>query len=339
LNAFLNWLGRPVGRVVVAIVVFTYTSAAIGVSYPRAQTQPTVSQCATPGADYRVGPGDHLFMSVPQRQDLNRELVVNEVGEVALPLVGNVAVRGLTAREIETRLLQSLREYYPSIKSVEVQVTRAISNVIFVSGDVKIPGKYSFTESVNVWEAIREAGGPMPTATLTTVRVIQDRARGGQSFIVDVQSAIDGGSVDNLPILKPGDTVLVPAKEDTYSGTSGVNIFGKVVNPGAYPLIARQDLMSALMAAGGPAPGAKISKVRIVRPNNTLKAETIKINLDKFINNGDMANNPPLRSGDTIHVGSKTFSAQNVSVILGFITAIGTIVLLYYTIQKEVESN
>lgn len=339
MNTFQAWMRRPLGRIVVVLVVFTYASAALGVSYPRAQVQSPVSQGATPGADYRVGPGDHIFLSVAQRQDLNRELVIDERGEVTLPLVGNVAITGLTAGEIGSRLLQALREYYPSIKAVDVTVTRALSNVIFVSGDVKIPGKYSFTESINVWEAIREAGGPMPTATLTTVRVIQDRSRGGQSFIVDVQAAIDGGSVENLPILRPGDTVLVPPREAVYTGSSGVNVFGAVVRPGAYPLAARQDLMSALMVAGGPSDRAKLSNVKIVRPESDGSAATIKINLNKFLNKGDMRNNPALFSGDTVHIGSKRFNAANVGLILGFITAMGTIVLLYYTIQNEVEAD
>jgi len=333
-KTFQTWLKRPWGRAVVTLVVALYGQAALGVSFAGAQVQqPAVS--ASPGAEYRVGPGDHLFLSVPQRQDLNRELTIGDKGEVSLPLVGDVVVAGLTKGEIETRLLQSLREFYPSIKSVEVTVTRALSNVIFVSGDVKVPGKYSFNEPLNVWEAIREAGGPIGTAALTNVRVVQDRSRGGQSFVVDVQAALDGGSVENLPMLKPGDTVLVPAKEEVYTGTVGVNVFGSVVRPGAYPLSARQDLMSALMVAGGPSPGAKLSNIRIVRPESDGTAQTIKINLDDFINKGDMTDNPRLYSGDTIHVAHKTFSAANVSVILGFITAIGTIALLYYTIQNE----
>jgi protein involved in polysaccharide export with SLBB domain len=335
-NTLLRWMRAPAGRAVVGLFVLAYAQAAVGVSYPAAQV---VTQSASPGAEYRVGPGDRLFLSVPQRQDLNRELVIDEKGQVALPLVGNVVVQGLTAGEIETRLLQSLREYYPSIKSVEVSVTRATSNVIFVSGDVKVPGKYSFTEAMNVWEAIREAGGPMPTASLATVRIIQDRARGGQSFVVDVQAAIDGGSIGDLPVLKAGDTVLVPAIAEVYTGTAGVNIFGAVVRPGAYPLSARQDLMSALMVAGGPAPGAKISKVRIVRPEPDGTAQVIKINLDDFINKGDMADNPRLFSGDTVHIASKTLSSANVGIFLGFISAIGTIVLLYYTIENEVQAD
>jgi protein involved in polysaccharide export with SLBB domain len=338
-NSFQTWMRSPFGRLVAVAVLVCYCQAALGVTPARAQTQQTTTQSATPGADYRLGAGDHLFLSVPQRQDLNRELVVDEQGAVTLPLVGKVVVVGLTKAEIETRLLQSLREYYPSIRSVEVSVTRAMSNVIFVSGDVKTPGKYSFTEPINVWEAIREAGGPMPTATLTTVRVIQDRARGGQSFLIDVQAAIDGGSVEKLPMLNAGDTVLIPSQTEVYTGSAGVNIFGAVVRPGAYPLTARQDLMSVLMVAGGPGPTAALGNIKIVRPEPDGTAQTIKINLDKFLDKGDMANNPRLLSGDTVHIGSKTINAVNLGIILGFITAIGTLVLLYYTIQNEVQAD
>jgi len=336
---FQDWLATPAGRVVTLIVLGAYLNAAFAVAAPRAQTQQTVIQSAVPGEEYRVGPGDRLFLSIPARQDLNRELAIDEKGKIALPLVGEVTVAGLTRTEIESRLLQALREYYPSIKAIEVTVTRAISNVIFVSGDVRIPGKYSFADEMTVWEAIREAGGPTASAVLAGVRVVEDRSQGGQSYIVDVQNAIDTGSIDKLPALKPGDTVLVPTKQEVYTGSSGVNVFGAVVRPGAYPMAARQDLMSALMVAGGPGPGAKTSKITIIRPEGEGKAQVIKINLNDFVYKGDMKNNPRIYPGDTVYIAHKTFSAANVSLILGFITAIGTIVLLYYTIQNEVQAN
>ena len=153
-----------------------------------------------------------------------------------LPLVGNVPVRGLNKVEIESKLLQSLREYYPSVNRVEVNITQALSNVIFVSGEVRFPGKYSFPQEVNVWEAIREAGGPVPSATLTSVRVVEDRARGGKSTLVDVQSALESGTVEQLPLLRPGDTIIVPGAEETYTGVAGVNVTGEVIRPGNYRL-------------------------------------------------------------------------------------------------------
>jgi len=338
-NRVTQLLKTPAGRALVALVAFSYTTAALGVAAPRAQTQ--APQTSTQGmpADYRVGPGDRMFLAVPQRPDLNRELLIDAKGEITLPLVGAVAVRGLTANEIQSRLLQALREYYPSVNRIEVSVTRASSNVIFVSGDVKLPGKYSFAEAVNVWEAIREAGGPMPTATLSGVRVIQDRTRGGATFLVDVQAAIEKGSVDTLPILKPGDTVLVPGLEETYTGSMGVNVMGAVLTPGVYRLQARQDLMSAVLAAGGPNERADISDIRLIRPEPDGIAQTTKINLERFIEKGDQTQNPKLQAGDTVNIGRKAFTSQDASLILGFVTAIGTLVLLYYTIQNEYQAD
>jgi protein involved in polysaccharide export with SLBB domain len=338
-NRVMLLLKTPAGRALVGWVAFSYATVALGVGAPRAQTQTPQTTTTGMPADYRVGPGDRLFLAVPQRPDLNRELVIDPKGEVTLPLVGAVAVRGLTATEIQTRLLQALREYYPSVNRIEVTVTRASSNMIFVSGDVKLPGKYAFAETVNVWEAIREAGGPLPTATLSGVRVIQDRTRGGATFLVDVQAAIEKGSVDSLPILKPGDTVLVPGQEEAYTGMMGVNVIGAVLKPGVYRLQARQDLMSAILAAGGPSERANISDVRLIRPEPDGIAATTRIDVGKFLEKGDQSQNPKLLAGDTVSIGRKGFTAQDASLILGFVTAIGTLVLLYYTIQNEVTST
>ncbi|HEU4930306.1 MAG TPA: polysaccharide biosynthesis/export family protein [Candidatus Krumholzibacteria bacterium] len=336
MSAFLDLVHSPAGRAGCAALAFVYASAVL-VPSPRAQA-PAPTQQALP-ADYRVGPGDSIFLSVPQRPDLNRDLIVDANGAVTLPLIGKVTVRGMTDAEIETRLLQALREYYPSVNRAEVSITRASSNVIWVSGDVKIPGKYSFTQPVNVWEAIREAGGPSPTASLDQVRIIKDRSRGGSTTVVDVSAAMEGGSVVKLPQLDPGDTIIVPAKQQEYTGSQGINVLGGVLRPGVYPMQGRQDLMTAILQAGGPSDRAKIEDIRIVRPGGSGPAETMKIDLKKYLEKGDLASNPALRPGDTVSVGRKGFTSQELTTILAVITAMGTLALLYFTIQNEVEDN
>jgi polysaccharide export outer membrane protein len=334
----LHWLSTPAGRTLGLVVAFVYATVALASGSAMAQAQ-AKNEATTLGPEYRVGPGDHIYLSVPQRPDLNRQLVVNDAGAVNLPLVGNVTVRGLNRLEIEAKLLQSLREYYPSVTRVEANITQSLSNVIFVSGEVRFPGKYSFPTDVNVWEAIREAGGPVPTATLSSVRVVQDRSRGGASVLVDVQSAIESGTVEALPILKPGDTIIVPGAEETYTGVSGVNVTGAVIKPGNYRLTGRQDLMGAILMAGGPSDRANMENVRLIRPDNDGRAETIKLNVNKFLENGHMDSNPKLRPGDTVEVGKKRFTGRDVGLLLGFVTAIGTLVLLYYTIQDEASNS
>jgi polysaccharide export outer membrane protein len=335
---FQHWLSAPTGRTTALVVAAVYALVALSPGPALAQSQGRIEQPQL-GADYRVGPGDLIYLSVPQRPDLNRQLTVNDAGAVNLPLVGNVPVRGLNKVEIESKLLQSLREYYPSVNRVEVNITQALSNVIFVSGEVRFPGKYSFPQEVNVWEAIREAGGPVPSATLTSVRVVEDRARGGKSTLVDVQSALEAGNVEQLPLLRPGDTIIVPGAVETYTGVAGVNVTGEVIRPGNYRLTGRSDLMGAILMAGGPSERANLGEVRLVRPDNDGRAETYKVNVKRFLEDGEMDANPKLRPGDTVAVGRKSFTGRDVGLILGFVTAIGTLVLLYYTIQNEASTS
>ncbi len=339
MNSFLQALSTPAGRVLVIAFAFVFTFAAVGPAPAHAQSK-SDSQTGSLGSEYRVGPGDHIYLSVPQRPDLNRQLAVGEDGNVNLPLVGNVNVRGLNKTEIESKLLQSLREYYPSVNRVEVNISQALSNVVFVAGEVRFPGKYSFPEtSVNLWEAIREAGGPAPGANLSSVRLVQDRSRGGQSQLIDVQTAIEDGTVQNLPILRPGDTVIIPGSDEAYSGAAGVNITGAVIRPGNYRLTGRGDLVGAILLAGGPTDRANLSNVHLIRPDNDGKTETFKIDLNNFLKKGKMDSNPKLRPGDTVTIQNKSFTGRDLSLILSFVTALGTLVLLYYTIQNEASSS
>lgn len=340
MNSFLQTLSTPAGRVLVIAFSIVFTVVAVSPGTVHAQAGKSENQTGTSATDYRVGAGDHIYLSVPQRPDLNRQLAVGEDGNVNLPLVGNVNVRGLNKTEIETKLLQALREYYPSVNKVEVNISQALSNVVFVAGEVRFPGKYSFPEtSVNMWEAIREAGGPSPTANLSSVRVVQDRSRGGQSQLIDVQAAIENGTVQNLPILRPGDTVIVPGAEELYTGSAGVNVTGAVIRPGNYRLTGRGDLVGAILLAGGPNERANLSNVHLIRPDNDGKTETYKIDLNDFLKKGKMESNPKLRAGDTVTIQNRSFTGRDLSLVLSFVTALGTLVLLYYTIQNEASSS
>jgi polysaccharide export outer membrane protein len=256
---------------------------------------------------YRVGVGDKIFMSVPQRSDLNRELIIKDNGNVELPLIGDVGVIGLTTQEIENRLYQALREMYPSVTEVDITLLEATSQVVHVIGQVNVPGKYNYLEDTNAWEAIRDAGGPTDLASLDDVRVVKSRSRGGSSRLANIDAALEYGTVDQLPDLDPGDTVIVPLMEEMYTGTLGVNIFGQVVRPGTYKLQGSKDLITALVQAGGTTDIASLGKVRIIRtqPDGSLNA--MKINLQDYLKKGDALANPELRVGDTVSVPSQNF--------------------------------
>jgi polysaccharide export outer membrane protein len=304
---------------------------------------PAFAQQAFSSSDYRVGVGDRIFLSVPARPDLNRELVIEEGGVVNLPLIGDVAVAGLTVDEIEKKLLAAIKDYYPSITKIEITIREAVSQVIYITGQVGSPGKYNFYKSPNLWEAIREAGGATPTASLDNVRVVKDRSKGGQSAVYNVQNALEVGSVEQLPELEAGDTVIVPTLAEVYTGSFGVNVFGSVVAPGIYKLQSRQDLITAILQAGGPARIAELAKVNIVRPNPDGSISTITIDFSRFLNYGDPFANPKLKPGDTVYVPEKSRGKQmaeaDLTLVLTLLTTTLTVMALTITINERLNRD
>lgn len=315
-------------------------AAVVGLLFlPAALNVPALAQSTLAPNTYRVGPGDRLYLQVDQRPDLSRELVVDDNGAVSLPLIGKVDVGGLTVPEIQQRLLQSLKDYYPSINAISVVLREGLSQVVYITGQVVSPGKYSFHLTPNLWDAIREAGGPAPTAALDAVRIVKDPSKGGGSTVVNVQNALERGSVDDLPDLEAGDTVIIPAAQQNYTGSSGVNVIGAVLKPGVYKLGSQQDLVSAILAAGGPSDRASLDRVQIIRPAADGTVQTIAVDLSSYLGEGNPVGNPQLRPGDTINVPKQGRLSQlanaDVGILLNLLTTAVTVTALIVTINRK----
>jgi protein involved in polysaccharide export with SLBB domain len=293
-------------RIIAAVLCCLFLSAVADV--------PLLAQQAFSEADYRVGVGDRI-----------------------------IPVEGLTLREIDDKLLTAIKDYYPSIREIEITIRQAVSQVVYITGQVNNPGKFNFYTSTSLWEAIREAGGPTPTAALDNVRVVKDRSKGGQSTVYNVQNALETGSVTDLPMLEAGDTVIVPAAAETYTGSFGVNVFGSVILPGVYKLQARQDLITAILQAGGPAPVASLESVNIVRPNSDGSISTITVDFQRFLDQGDPFANPKLKPGDTVYVPEKSRGKQiaeaDITLVLTLLTTTLSVVLLAVTVNDRVNRD
>jgi protein involved in polysaccharide export with SLBB domain len=226
---------------------------------------------------------------------------------------------------------------------VEIKVTQAVSQIVYVLGQVGQPGRHAFPEAPNVWEAIREAGGPTVNASLDNVRIVRDSRRGGTSTEVNVTRYLETASVDELPTLESGDTVVIPERSGGYTGSSGINVFGQVEDPGIYRLQGGRDLVSAILGAGGPSRRAAINRVIIIRTKNDNTLETMTVDLKQYLEKGDPAGNPLLKPGDTVHVPAQNRFAylftNDIGFVLNLITTSVTIAALIVSIQYYRDRN
>lgn len=176
-----------------------------------AQTNPpTVSR-------YRLAPRDLLRIAVFGEPDLdNIERRIDGNGMVSLPLLGRVAVQGLTTAAAEEAIRRLYVEKEIFVRpQVSVSVAEYVAREVSVIGQVREPGRIKLpieTDSIQIVEAITQAGGITRLARADSVRVTRKNAEGAeQTFVINVERMINGRGAPSFSVL-PGDVVFVPER-------------------------------------------------------------------------------------------------------------------------------
>jgi len=284
----------------------------------------------TKAQEIRIRVKDKLELNVPDRQELSRVITIDSEGNAVIPIIGSVHLNGLTIKEAEAVVLRKIKELYPAVNSVELRLVGEESKrIIYVHGQVLRPGKYELEGSPNVWEAVREAGGTTQEASLDAVRLIRASGGGQRTMIVNLQEALDTGDFSKLPKLRPGDTVIVPARAVRQFGASAVNVIGAVVHPAPYMLTGEKRLIDAILAAGGPTDDANLHKVKLIRKLPEGGMVTVELDFSKYLENGDLRHNPIVKPNDTISIPKHSNYFRTIFTdprfLLGLLTASGTL--------------
>ncbi|MGY1425116.1 polysaccharide biosynthesis/export family protein [Lysobacter sp. A289] len=162
--------------------------------------------------EYRIGPSDLLTVTVFQVEDLDREVRVNNSGQVSLPLIGVIDVAGMTVTELEADVAARYAASYLQNPQISVFVQEFSSQRVTVSGAVEKPGIYPIASQVTLLQALALAEGMGEVASYKNVLVF--RTVGGVRHFArfDVDQIIEGQLDD--PILQGEDIVVV----DTSTG-------------------------------------------------------------------------------------------------------------------------
>ncbi len=159
----------------------------------------SVEASAGGGDEYRLATGDKLRVTVFGHEDLSGEFEVNSTGEISLPLIREVDAEGLSASELEERIIGALKPDYlvqPRV-SVEILTYRPF----YIIGEVTAPGSYPYVSGMTVLNAVAVSGGFTYRAKKKQV-VIQRESTAGS---VELKAEL------STPVL-PGDIIEVPER-------------------------------------------------------------------------------------------------------------------------------
>jgi polysaccharide export outer membrane protein len=122
-------------------------------------------------AGYLLDVGDVIEISVAGVPDLQRRVSIQLDGSISFPLLGTIAVAGLSPLQVQAKIQAALatkiirrktadgRDDTVTIEPYDVTATVVEYRPIYVNGDVSKPGEYPYRPLMTVHQAIALSGG------------------------------------------------------------------------------------------------------------------------------------------------------------------------------------
>jgi len=229
------------------ILALTICSAAFAQTpaAPTAAPAPSAAAGAKP-TEPVLGVGDMVRITVYQNPDLTVDNGrISESGQINFPLIGSVALGGLTVSAGEQKIAKALRDGGFVLRpQVTIQVATIRSSVISVLGNVTRPGRYPIeVVGVKVSEMIAQSGGVTPAGG-DIVTLAGTRNGKPIKLDIDLPAILQSGKSElDLPV-ENGDILFVDRAPSAY-------IYGEVQRAGLFRIERGMSLQQALAQAGG----------------------------------------------------------------------------------------
>lgn len=161
---------------------------------------PTVASAQIDPADAAAAatmmPGDGLQIQIWREPDLSGEFVLNENGDVTLPLLGTIHLAGVPLDEVRDLLME---RYLVELKNPSITI-RPLRR-IYVLGEVNRPGLQALDPTLTLAGAVAIAGGANPLGDLRNLTIVRE----GEVLAADLGPEIDLKSIG----IQSGDQIFV----------------------------------------------------------------------------------------------------------------------------------
>ena len=129
---------------------------------------------------YRLAPGDRITVMVFGQAELSGDILIDGAGNILLPFIGPIEVKGLTVHECQELIHDQLANGILKQPSVSVRLNEL--RPLYVLGDVRVSGVYPFRYGSTVKSVVAAAGGfglaePLQGSTISDFLLADERVR------------------------------------------------------------------------------------------------------------------------------------------------------------------
>jgi polysaccharide export outer membrane protein len=268
--------------------------------------------------EIELGPGDLVAVHLYGMVDYAPTERVALDGTLQLPLIGTIAVAGLSIHQTEDLIAKRLVEagMYQN-PQVSLQLTESPNEAVTVSGEIH--GVIPVTGGKRLFDVLAAAGGLPPTASHV---IVINRPGVDDPIVVDMGIDPAVSNYANVPVF-PRDTIVV-------SRVGVVYVLGAFKTQG--PVIMQQNapltLMQVASQAGGPGFEGKYNDMRLIRTSGANRT-VIEVDLKKVING--KAPDPVLQANDVVFLPTNNMKSALKNGGIG--TLLGIVSILLYAIH------
>jgi len=237
-----------------------------------------------------LGVGDVVRITVYQNPDLTTEARVSENGQINFPLIGTVAVGGLSIAQAQAKIEKMLRDGGFVLRpQVTMQTMTIKSSQVSILGQVAKPGRFPIEiVGSKVSEMIAAAGGVVPGGA-DIVTLVGNRDGKPVKIDIDLPLVLQQGRADLDVPVENGDIIYVDRAPTFY-------MYGEVQRPGQLRLERGMTLMQALAQAGGLSPRGTERGIKVHRKDATGAVKILELKM-----------NDPVERDDVIYVKESLF--------------------------------
>ncbi|TCP29367.1 polysaccharide biosynthesis/export family protein [Sphingomonas sp. BK235] len=170
--------------------------------------EPTRADLHSTADTYLIGAYDEIRVDVFGVDRLsNQNIQVDASGRISFPLAGTIEAAGQSPAELAALLEARLKAAYVRDPRVTVNLTKIVSQLVTVEGEVKEPGIYPILGKMTLLKAVASAKGTTEFSKLEDVVIF--RTVNGKSYaaLYNLRAIRSGAYAD--PLIFSGDIVMV----------------------------------------------------------------------------------------------------------------------------------
>jgi protein involved in polysaccharide export with SLBB domain len=163
----------------------------------------SIGQLTGREVDPRIDPNGRMYFRGPVK--------VSPDGSIDIQPAGQVTVTGLSLDEVRHAALARLQPLYVNRIQVGVSIADAPSMSVFVGGEVHIPGRYAFSNSMTMLKVLAQSGWVTDVGDLDGVLLLHPSGLAHYTvYRANLNEVLNHGAVGQDLALAPQDIVVVP---------------------------------------------------------------------------------------------------------------------------------